>query len=90
MSLDNELLKEFKSKDLINFSSYVIRLPFVYLSKILDELKQYLIIRPFHGVYTIYWKHKIFAEIIFEKYLSKKYITNILPIKIINSFLIFL
>ena len=70
LSLDNELLKEFKSRDLLRFSSYVLRMPFVYVSKVLNELRQYTITRPFHGIYSIYWKHKIFAEIVHEKYLS--------------------
>jgi DNA polymerase III delta prime subunit len=70
LSLDNELLKEFKSKNLLKHSLNVIRFPFVYLSKILNALKNYLIIRPFNCVYTVFWKHSLFSEIIYNKYLS--------------------
>lgn len=70
LSLDNELLKDFKSNDLLNHWPNVIRIPYLYVSTILNYFKTYFITRPFHGLYTIYWKHRIFGDIVYNRYLG--------------------
>lgn len=71
LSLDNDLLYDFKSDDMLKYSPDLIRIPYLYVSKILNSFKSYFITRTFHGVYTIYWRHKIFSEIVFNRYLGK-------------------
>ena len=69
-------MKEFKSKDLLKQWPTILRMPFFYLSKLLKALSPYLLTRPFHGIYTIYWRHKVFSEIVYNKYLSNYFIIS--------------
>ena len=71
LSLDNSLLVDYKMKNLLNHPENVLRLPWFYISQVLTALETHLIVRPFHGVYTMYWKHAIFRQVVFDKYLSK-------------------
>ena len=87
LSLDNELLSDFKARgNLLRDQEFYevydesadkkqkrtfVRMPWLYILRILDFLDDYLIRRPFQGVYTIYWRHRIFANIVRKKYLGK-------------------
>lgn len=70
LSLDDNLMIALLSRDIVKPSGNAVRVPWLYISQILAALKSQLIIRPFHGVYTIYWKHKIFQQIVYQKYLG--------------------
>lgn len=70
LSLDNELLREFKINNLIKPTSNAIRIPWYYIIRLLNVLKNHLIVKPCQGIYTIGWRHKIFNEIVEEIYLS--------------------
>lgn len=70
LSLDNDLMIALLSKDIVKQSGNAVRVPWLYISQILEALRSQLITRPFHGVYTIYWRHKIFQQIVFQKYLG--------------------
>jgi hypothetical protein len=70
LSLDNELLKEIKSKQLMKETSDVIRIPWFYILRALKELNNHLLVKPYQGIFTISWRHSIFSNIVFDRYLS--------------------
>ena len=70
LSLDNELLKNFKSRDLIKLTANALKMPWFYVIRLLNGLENYLLRRPFHGVYTLSWRHQFFGEIIRRRYLD--------------------
>lgn len=71
LSLDNELMKLFKANDLIKSESNILQLPWFYIIRLLNSLRNHLLIRPFNGIYTISWKHQIFNKIIQKRYIGK-------------------
>jgi len=44
-------------------------MPWFYVSQLLASLRPHLFTRPFHGIYTISWRHKIFQQIVTDRYL---------------------
>jgi hypothetical protein len=71
LSLDDDLLKNLLSNGLIKPSEKFLRMPWVCILPLLNAISNHLLIKPFHGINTICWKHNIFGEIVFKKYLSK-------------------
>ena len=45
-------------------------MPWFYVSQLLASLRPHLFTRPFHGIYTISWRHKIFKQIVTNRYLQ--------------------
>ncbi|CAF0731081.1 unnamed protein product [Brachionus calyciflorus] len=70
LSLDNELLKIFKAKNLIKSKDNVLRMPWYYILSVINSLRNHLLTKPLHGIYILGWKHSIFKEVIFDKYLG--------------------
>ena len=71
LSLDNELLKDFKIKNLIKPKLNISRIPLFYIIRLINALSNHLLIKPYQGINTICWRHEIFNQIVYEKYLSK-------------------
>lgn len=75
LSLDNELLKSFKSKDMLKplnsagANHLVLRMPWFYITPLLNSLQNYLLKRPFHNLYTLSWRHQAFHRVVHNKYL---------------------
>ena len=88
LSLDNSLLVDYKMKDLLSHPENVLRLPWFCISQVLTALEAHLIVRPFHGVYTMYWKHAVFCQIVSDKYLSNCKTNNLFSIQFPFNFLI--
>jgi len=70
LSLDNELLKYFKVKNLIKPKENVSRIPWFYIIRLVNALNNHILIKPYQGINTICWRHDIFNHIVNEKYLS--------------------
>lgn len=71
LSLDNELLKHFKIKNLIKPKESISRIPWFYVTRLVNALSNHILIKPFQGINTICWRHDIFNQVVNEKYLSK-------------------
>jgi len=70
LSLDNNLLVTYQSKKQFHQPDNILRMPSFYVLQLLASLKPHLLIRPFHGVYTLFWRHKVFQKIVTRKYLD--------------------
>ena len=58
-------------------------MPWFLILPLLNSISTYLLVKPFYGINTFWWKHKIFNDVIFKKYLG-----NILNCSYINMFYI--
>ena len=70
LSLDDTLLKELKIN--LKQPNNVLIVPFFYILPILQDLQRHLVVRPDNGFYVIYWRHKLFGQIVHEKYICEK------------------
>jgi hypothetical protein len=71
LSLDDDLLEHYLSKGLIKTHGAYLRMPWFLILPLLNSISTYLLVKPFYGINTFWWKHKIFNDVIFKKYLGK-------------------
>lgn len=69
LSLDDLLLSELKSN--LKQPNNILIVPFFYILPLIQDLQKHLIIRPDNGLYVIYWRHKLFAHLVFQRYICK-------------------
>ena len=76
LSLDNELLKYFKIKNLIKPKGNISRMPWFYIIRLINALSNHILIKPYQGLNTICWRHDIFKQVVSERYLSNLSFAN--------------
>ena len=82
LSLDNELLKYFKIKNLIKPKESISRMPWFYIITLINALSNHILIKPHQGINTICWRHDIFNQIIYFRYLSKYSFVKVILLKL--------
>ena len=70
LSLDDTLLAELRSN--LKQPNNVLVVPFFYMLPLVQDLQKHLIVRPDNGLYVIYWRHKLFAQVVNENYIVDK------------------
>jgi hypothetical protein len=73
LSLDDQVAREFRCAQLMREdSNEVMRIPWYYILRALNELSaaRLLTTRPCHGVYTVGWRHCVFAHLARQRYLA--------------------
>lgn len=73
LSLDDDLLEHYLSKGLIKIHGTYLRMPWFLILPLLNSISTYLLVKPFYGINTFWWKHKIFNDVIFKKYLGNHF-----------------
>lgn len=68
LSLDNQLLKAILPE--LNQPKQILQCPWFLILRLLQDIQKHIVIRPDNGIYVIFWRHKLFGEIVRKKYLS--------------------
>ena len=85
ISLDDKLLAELKHT--LNQPNRILIVPFFYILPLIQDLQRHLVVRPDNGFYVIYWRHKLFAQVVHEKYITEKSFETQLHVNISEYFL---
>lgn len=71
LSLDDHLLKHLITNDMIQLNANFLRMPCCLTTRILNAIANHLLVKPFYGMNTFCWRHKIFADAVYRRYLRK-------------------
>ena len=78
LSIDNNAIDALFRK--LNQPKSVLKFPWFFILRILHELESHLILRPDNGLQVLYWRHKLFAQVVNKNYIGKprfmKLLTN--------------
>ncbi len=68
LSLDNVFIGKIKH----NFkqASNIVRVPWFYILPIIQKIEKHLITRLDNGIYVLYWRHELFAQVVYAKYIG--------------------
>jgi hypothetical protein len=85
LSLDDTLLAELRNN--LKQPNNILIIPFFYILPIIQDLQRHLIVRPDNGLYVIHWRHKLFAQVVHEKYIVDKSLETRLHVNISEYYL---